>query len=447
MTAAASSVPVLAFDLHAELSVIGAALLDNEAASDIIASGLVAEEFGNSTVGVVWKAVAAIHEAGRPVDLVTLADELRARGELDAVGGMEALSNMMSAVPSAANAIHYARIVREQAARRATQATADAVVSAGAVMPMADLTGALEERLAGLYALSEERGAGRVTAKAAIRELYDHLDAVYRSGPADGIDTGIEALDKMIQFFPVGRMTLLAARPGQGKTSIGLQIARRAVARSFPTAVFSLEMTTQEATARLLSQETGIAEKRIINGDLSDGDHVRLREAAKVLTKAPLWIDDREHTIGSLCAEIRRGCRQDGIRFVVVDYLQNIGNVNARSREAEVAEVSKRLTSLLKELQIPALILAQLNRGNEKGADMRAPRLGDIRESGQIEQDAALVIFLHGDIAAQEADRRRERVAIIAKYRNGATGQVDLRVSDIGTKFEDAHTAQEACPF
>jgi len=429
-------------DLDAERSVLSALLLDPRAFHDVSLE-LRADDFYHPAHQTVYRTMLAIHEETRPVDLITLSEQLNARKLLDQVGGTVFLAEIADFAATAANVTHHAGIVRDKSVkRRLASVAAEIVESAFEDQGSADeLLDFAESRV-----FDVSKAQSRTTFQSLHAEMpgtFDYVEAIMnRGGELTGIPTGFRDLDQITGGLQAGELIVIAARPSMGKTAFALNIARNAaVEHGRKVAVFSLEMTTRSLIIRLLSSEAAIDFSSLRKGFLPMTDYRRLQSAADKLTNAEIWIDDSGSLdILEIKAKSRRLHAEHGLDLVVLDYLQLAHAEGRRDRkDLEIAEISKGLKALAKELDIPVIALSQLNRGPEqRDPDKRRPMMGDLRESGAIEQDADVIAFIYRDIVYNK-DTEEPRLAeiIIEKQRNGPTGTVKLDFEGRFARFQD----------
>ncbi len=429
-------------DLDAERSVLSALLLDPRAFHDVSLE-LRADDFYHPAHQTVYRTMLAIHEETRPVDLITLSEQLNARKLLDQVGGTVFLAEIADFAATAANVTHHAGIVRDKSVkRRLASVAAEIVESAFEDQGSADeLLDFAESRV-----FDVSKAQSRTTFQSLHAEMpgtFDYVEAIMnRGGELTGIPTGFRDLDQITGGLQAGELIVIAARPSMGKTAFALNIARNAaVEHGRKVAVFSLEMTTRSLIIRLLSSEAAIDFSSLRKGFLPMTDYRRLQSAADKLTNAEIWIDDSGSLdILEIKAKSRRLHAEHGLDLVVLDYLQLAHAEGRRDRkDLEIAEISKGLKALAKELDIPVIALSQLNRGPEqRDPDKRRPMMGDLRESGAIEQDADVIAFIYRDVVYNK-DTEEPRLAeiIIEKQRNGPTGTVKLDFEGKFARFSD----------
>lgn len=419
-------------DLEAEKSIIGAILIDKDAIV-AISQTLKPQYFYKDAHSEIFSAMFSLFERREPIDLVTLTAELKRKGSFDKVGGAAYLADLASAVPTAAHIAQYAQIVRDHHIKRMLISTA-AKVSQGAFDETADIRTILDETEQAVFALSQQQlRQNFLPLKDALAESFDRLDELHRkAGGLRGIPTGYWDLDGKLAGMQDSNLLILASRPGQGKTSLALNIAANvAVKEGLPVGIFSLEMSKEELVDRLLVSQSEIDAWKLKTGKLDDSDFDRLQEAMGILADAPLFIDD---TPASNILEMRTKARrlqvEHGLQFLIVDYLQLVTSRNLENRVQEVSEISQSLKNLARELKIPVLACSQLSRAVEQRGS-RKPQLADLRESGAIEQDADVVMF----IWRQDADNLEDVKLDIQKHRNGPTGEIDLTFKAERVKF------------
>jgi replicative DNA helicase len=436
---ASSSKPrVPPHDLQAEESLLGAMLLSRDAIVDAVEICR-AGDFYKPAHGHVFDAVTSLYGRGEPVDPVTVADELRRAGLLDAVGGPAALLSLQVGTPAISNAARYARIVEEHALLRRLIGVAGEIAELGYDVPE-DVSAAVDRAESMVFEVAQRRVTD--TTKP-LRELLaaslDRLEALYDRGEAiTGVPTGFTDLDERLSGLQPSNLVIVGARPAMGKTSFALNIAAHAAMDAqVPVLVFSLEMSHLEITQRLICAEARVEATRMRNGRLHDSDWTKISHAVGRLGEAPIYIDDNPMiTVMDIRAKARRLKSREGLGLVVIDYLQLMsGRSNAENRQVEISEISRGLKILARELQVPVVALSQLSRQLEMRADKR-PQLADLRESGALEQDADVVMFLYRDeVYNHESPDRGTAEVIVSKHRSGPTGVTQLAFLDHYTKF------------
>ncbi|MCX7747858.1 MAG: replicative DNA helicase [Clostridia bacterium] len=424
--------------IEAEQSVLGSMLLDKEVIPTITEI-LKSEDFYRDDHKEIFEAVMDLFDRAEPIDLITVSEQLKLRGSLDNVGGLEYLTNIASAVPTTANARHYAKIVEEKALlRRLIKASSD-IVNMG-YEASEEVAFVLDRAEKNIFDILQKRNTqGFSPIKEVLVETFNKLEELYNSnGHVTGIPTGFIDLDFKTSGLQNSDLILIAARPAMGKTSFVLNIAQYAAVHAHvPVAIFSLEMSKDQLVNRILCGEAMVDSQRMRTGKLEDDDWQKIARSLGPLSEAPIFIDD---TPGTSITEIRAKCRrlklEKNLGMIVIDYLQLMqGRGKTESRQQEVSEISRSLKILAKELQVPVLTLSQLSRGPEARADHR-PMLSDLRESGAIEQDADIVMFLYrDDYYNPETDKKNVAEVIMAKNRHGATGTVELAWLGQYTKF------------
>lgn len=421
-------------DLDAERSVIGA-LLVSETAVSVVGGMLVAEDFYSETHRVIYEAVMRISSRHVPVDQLTLADELKSMGEYDRVGGRAYVFQIVESVPTAANAARYAEIVRNKANLRRMIDAASRMAQTAYQEPQ-DVPGALDGAEQLLYAISDRAAdPSELSPLAEIApEALEEAQRLYEAGGTiTGTPLGFQDLDELTGGVHNGDLVLVAGRPAMGKTGLGLGAVWYAATSGTPAAVFSLEMDKKQLVQRLLSQESGVSVTNIRRGRIADREWPAFVRASAKLGQTPLYIDDTAMiTVAEMRAKLRRLSsrlrgRGQRLGLVVVDYLQlMVPGMRADNRQAEVAEISRALKVLARDLHVPVVALAQLSRECEKRHNKR-PMLSDLRDSGALEQDADMVMFLYRDeYYNEDSDDRGIGEVIVGKHRNGPTGTVKL---------------------
>ena len=429
-------------NLDAERSVLGAILLDNKALNPAV-EHLRPEDFFMEQHRRVFTQMIALGESQQAIDLVTLTEELHRRGDLEASGGAPYLAALADGMPRVSNVEHYARIVKEKAMlRNLIHATHNIQQRAFEGEDGADAI--LDNAESSIFALAEDRvRAGLIPVKDIVRDNFERLERIFREGKSiTGVATGYGELDKLTSGLQPSELLILAARPSQGKTALALNLAENISIRAgHPAAIFSLEMSKESLLQRLVASVAQIDAHKFRTGHLSKEDWRRMTEALGVISAAPLWIDDAGSiSVLEIGAKARRLKRDKGLSLLIVDYLQLItARGRFSNRNEEVASISRALKGLAKELQIPVLVLSQLTRAPER--DDRGPQLSDLRESGAIEQDADVVMFIYRPHFFKQGatpEEREETELKIAKQRNGPTESVKFVFRSRLTRFEEA---------
>jgi replicative DNA helicase len=411
-----------------------------------VSETLDASDFYRESHGTIYRAALGLYAKGEPVDAITLVDELDERGELERVGGRVRVHELAALVPATANAAHYAKIVREMATLRGLIRAGGQIANLGVERPgeTVDLVDRAEQIV---FELSQSRVTTEFShIEQLLKESFERITALYESGEEmTGVPSGFRDLDRTTSGFQPGNLIIVAARPSMGKSALGLCMAANiAVRHGLPVAIFTLEMSKGEVTQRLMCSEAKVESQRLRTGRLAADDWPRLTAACDKLAKAPIFVDDT----GSInMMEIRSKARRlksqhPNLGLIVIDYLQLMtSGINAENRVQEVSQISRNLKVLARDLDVPIIALSQLSRAVEQRHDKR-PILSDLRESGSIEQDADLVIFLYRDeYYHEESDQQGLAEVIVAKHRNGPTGIEKLSFLKRYAKFADLAAA------
>lgn len=416
-------------NLDAEKAVLGGILLDNVVIDDLVQI-VKANHFYSDKNTRIFAAILRLHDAGvRGIDAVTIAEELDSKGELEEAGGVLYLHEILESVPHAAHAEYYAKIVRDKSVQRTLIHSCTEIIRES-YAPQGDTLDVLNKAEQSIFSILEQQGEGD---KIEIRDiLMDAFDRIHERSQKEGMLTGLTSgfldLDTQINGFQPSELIILAARPSMGKTALVCNFAEAAADEGgTATIVFSLEQSKLELAERLLCIRSGVNGHSLRAGDLEDDERHRLIEASSELSEMPLFIDDKPgRTIQEISAICRRLKRLSNLGLIIIDYLQLIEPEDkTMPREQQIAQITRRLKGLCKELNIPIIALAQLNRGVELRDDKR-PRLADLRESGAIEQDADLIMFLHRPDKYDPEDNPGLAEVIVAKHRSGPTGIINL---------------------
>jgi len=429
--------------LEAEQSVLGAILIDREAIIEI-AEFLRSEDFYRQAHSMVFKAMLELFERREPIDLVTVAETLERSEDLETIGGRAYLSTLSNQTPTAVHAVQYARIVERKAVLRNLIGAAGKIAGIGYEDP-SEIQEAIDRAESELFQVSNRRiTAGFSQLRELLHQAYDRLDYLHaHRGELSGIASGFLDLDQLTTGFQKSDLIVVAARPSVGKTSFALNVAEHAAVREGRTVgVFSLEMSKEQLVLRLLSSVATIDSKRLRSGFLEELDFARIAPAMNDLSEAALYIDDTPNiSTMELRTKARRLQAESGLDLVIVDYLQ-LMQATTTSRDAnrvqEVSEISRGLKALARELNVPVIALSQLSRQPEM-RESKEPRLSDLRESGAIEQDADLVVFLwrEKEKSGEDVDVDGEVVNVkLAKHRNGPTGEIQLWFRKSQTRFQ-----------
>ena len=429
-------------NLEAEEAVLGAMLL-SETAIGAVTEIIDASDYYRGSHGTVHRACLALWGKGEPVDAITLANELEERGELEQIGGAARVAELAALVSATANVEHYARIVKEAATLRGLIQAGQEIVRLGRerIGETAELVDRAEQIV---FDLAQQRVTGDFDAIGPLlTESFERITKLYEAGvDVTGIPCGYRDLDRLTSGFQPGNLVILAARPSMGKSALALCIAANlGVRESIPVALFTLEMSKAEVTQRLMCSEAKVESQRVRSGKLTQEDWPRLTAACDKLMKAPIWVDDTGSiTMMELRSKARRlKSREPKLGLIVVDYLQLMtAGGTVENRVQEVSQISRHLKVLARDLDVPILALSQLSRAVEQRHDKR-PILSDLRESGSIEQDADLVLFVYRDeyYNGEESDQQGLAELILAKHRNGPTDAIKLSFLKRYAKFTD----------
>ncbi len=434
-------------DHEAERAVLGAILLDGDALIRV-ADRIDPSAFDLPRHRIVYEAIRDLGEKNQGITLITLRAALEERGQLEQVGGAAFLSQLADAVPTAAHVEHHAEIVKQKSTARALIRTCEQIAARGYDV-QENIASLLEDAEREVLSIAVHGAhAGFTSMREEMQSTFEYIERV-QSGQIVGVRTGFEDFDAMTGGMNGGDLAILAARPSMGKTALALNIARNhAVEYNGCVAFFSLEMTKRELVLRLLLGEAQVDNSRFRNGVLSDKDWRKLTQAASVLEGARILFDDSMAvTVGDIAAKARRLDREQKLSLLVIDYIQLVsGRGDGERREQQVADISRSLKLLAKDLDIPVIALSQLNRGPENRPDKR-PQLADLRESGAIEQDADIVMFVYRDeVYDHESPDAGKAEVIISKQRNGPTGAVKLYFDKEHGRFRSLSNRSDAPP-
>lgn len=424
--------------LEAEQSVIGSMIMDKEAV-EVAKDNLNPDDFYHPDLKIVFEGIIEVYNSNKPVDLVTLKSHLQDIEVLDQIGGIEYLSKLAMAVPTSAHVKNYAQIVKEKAILRKVIRAGQEIIAEGydGRNKLETILNAAEERI---FNIVQNRNAGEFTAVAdLVNPMLLKLELLTKNqGKVTGISTGFYDLDYKTAGLQPSDLVLIAARPSMGKTAFALNVAQHAAVREKKvTAIFSLEMSKDQLVNRMVCSEAMVDAQKVRTGSLEDEEWSKISLGAVILSEAPIYIDD---TPGITVADMRAKCRklkmEKGLDLIMIDYLQLMsGSGKNESRQQEISDISRSLKSLAREMQAPVIALSQLSRACESRADHR-PMLSDLRESGAIEQDADVVMFLYRDeYYNPDTEYKNQGEVIIAKQRNGPTGTVNLVWLGQYTKF------------
>ncbi|BCJ71801.1 replicative DNA helicase [Catellatospora sp. IY07-71] len=431
-------------DVAAEQCVLGGMMLSKDAIADVVEI-LRANDFYKPAHSTVFEAILGLYGRGEPADAITVAATLESAGDLGRIGGAPYLHTLISAVPTAANASYYARIVGERAVLRRLVEAGTKIVQLGygsAAGSGRDVDDVVDMAQQAIYDVTERRASEDFAILAdMIQPTLDEIEAVGAAdGSMRGVPTGFSDLDRLLSGLQPGQLIIVAGRPGLGKSTASMDFARHAAVRAnMASAIFSLEMSKTEIVMRLLSAEARVPLHVLRSGQLSDDDWTKLARCMGEISEAPVFVDDTPNmNLMEIRAKARRLKQRHDLKLIVVDYLQLMSSPKkTESRQQEVSELSRGLKLLAKEVECPVIAVSQLNRGPEQRTDKR-PQLSDLRESGSIEQDADVVILLHrDDYYDKESPRAGEADFIVAKHRNGPTDTITVAAQLHFSRFVD----------
>ncbi len=433
-------------DIEAEQAVVGSMLTDQDAVVAAIET-LKPEDFYREDNKIIYEAILNIYNRAEPIDIITLKSELSSMGKLDAVGGLEYIAQLPDKVPTTSNVDRYIKIVQDKAMLRNLIKTANEIISLGydQTEDVEDVMDHAEKKIFDVMQRKNQKGYTSI--KDILIESFTKLEELYNQKQhVTGVPTGFIELDKKTAGLHGSELILIAARPAMGKSAFALNIGTYAATRAnIPVAIFSLEMSKDQIGNRILCSEALVDSNNVRTGELNDEELSKLAETSGELSQAQIFVDD---TPGISVMEIRAKCRklklEKNIGLVIIDYLQLIqGSGKSSSREQEIAEISRSLKILAKEIDVPVIALSQLSRAVESRPDHR-PMLSDLRESGSIEQDADIVMFLYrDDYYNEESEKKNIAEVIIAKQRAGSTGTVELAWLGNYTKFANLEKYRE----
>ena len=429
--------------VEAEQSLIGGLML-NKAAWDKVADVVIAEDFYRNDHRIIFTAIAQLVDDGSPCDVVTVSEFLDRRSELDKAGGLEYLAALANETPGAANARAYANIVRERSMLRSLISAGNEISGSAFGTDGRSATDLVDEAERRVFEIAEKGarvGAGFRTLKQILPEAVDRIDLLHQSdGDITGISTGYNEFDKLTAGLQSSELIIIAGRPSMGKTTLALNIAENAaIGGKVPTAIFSMEMPSQQLAFRMISSLGRVDQTHLRTGRFPDEDWSRINTAVQLMSEAPIFIDDAAALSPTeIRARSRRLHREHGLGLIVVDYLQLMQVPgNKENRATEISEIVRSLKALAKELSLPVIALSQLNRSVEQRTDKR-PVMSDLRESGAIEQDADLIVFIYREeVYNQDTPRKGIADISIAKQRNGPIGDFPLTFVGRYTKFEN----------
>lgn len=412
----------------AERSVLGAIMLDKEAMTKV-ADLLSVGDFYNDHHNTIYEVMLDLYSESSPIDVLSISSKLEDLKKIDTIGGSTFLADLVASVPSASNITYYAKIVQKKAVLRRLISTAGEIADMG-YDEAEDLDQTLDSAEQKLFSISQKSLKQEFTSiKSILGEAFDRLDKLHKNkGELRGIPTGFIDLDKILSGLQASDLVILAARPSVGKTSLALDIARQAAVHyGFPVGIFSLEMSSDQLVDRMIAAEGNLDLWRLRTGNLKDSDFSHISDTMGKLSEAPIFIDDTSSAnIMSMRTMGRRLQAEHNLGLIIVDYLQLMEGRGQESRVQEISEISRGLKNLAKELNVPIIALSQLSRAIEQRPDQR-PKLSDLRESGSIEQDADVVMFIHREHRVNPTeDNENAAEIIIAKHRNGPVGSANL---------------------
>ena len=429
--------------IEAEQSLLGGLMLDNES-WDKVADLVIADDLYRKDHRLIFQAIAALVEDSQPCDVVTVSEYLDNRNELESAGGLEYIATLANETPGAANARAYARILRERSTLRALIHAGNEISGSAFSTDGKTATQLVDEAESLVFEIAEKGARGKSgfrPLKQILPEAVDRIDLLHQSGgDITGIPTGYNEFDKLTAGLQPGELIIIAGRPSMGKTTLAVNIAENAaIGAKVPTAIFSMEMPSQQLAFRMISSLGRVDQTHLRTGKFPDEDWSRINTAVQLMSDAPIFIDDSPALSPTeIRARARRLKREHGLGLIVLDYLQLMQvHGSTENRATEISEISRSLKALAKELELPVIALSQLNRSVEQRTDKR-PVMSDLRESGAIEQDADLIVFIYRE-EVYNAETPRKGVAdiSIAKQRNGPIGDFPLTFVGRFTKFEN----------
>lgn len=434
-------------NVDAEVSVLGALLLDKDAVIKI-ADLLRPEDFYKDSHRMIYEAVLGLFEEREPIDIVTLSNKLENLDQLKEIGGASYITTLANSVPTSGHIVHHANIVKNKATlRRLIKAASD--ISFLGFDEVTDIQEILDKSEQLIFGISQKYLKDKfIPIKEVLTESFDRIDKLHKDkGSLRGVPTGYKELDNVLAGLQGSDLIIVAARPSMGKTSLALNIAQHiAVKEGIPVGIFSLEMSKEQLVDRMICCESGIDSWKLRTGNLTDEDFPKIGYAMGTLSEAPIFIDDSANiNVMEIRAKARRLQAEHGLGLIVVDYLQLMESRGSSdgNRVQEISEISRSLKGLARELKVPVMALSQLSRAVEQRPG-RIPQLADLRESGSIEQDADVVIFIYREeYYDKDTDKKNIADILIRKHRNGPTGQIELYFHADKMKFADLETKHE----
>ncbi len=434
-------------NVEAEQSVLGGILIENEAVNKVMEI-LTADDFYRDAHSRIFNALISLSERDEPADLITLTNELRKIDQLDSIGGASYLASLIDSVPTAANIEYYAKIVKEKAILRKLIQTSTEIITQS-YQDRGDVEGFLDEAERAIFEISEKRvKPSFYSIRDIVKESFKTIERLFEKKElVTGVPSGFKELDRLTAGFHASDLIIVAGRPSMGKTALCLNISQyAAIEKRIPVAIFSLEMSKEQLVIRMLCSEAQVEGTRLRTGFLTESDWPKLTLAAGNLSDAPIFIDDSAAiSVLELRAKARRLKGEHGLGMLIIDYLQLMkGRTRVESRQQEISEISRSLKALAKELNIPVIAVSQLSRKTEERTGNR-PQLSDLRESGAIEQDADLILFLYRDEVynrSEDNPNKGKAELIIGKQRNGPIGKIELAFLDKFTAFKELYKGE-----
>jgi replicative DNA helicase len=435
-------------NLEAEQSILGGILLDNQALNPVLEI-MDQSDFYSDAHRKIFTAILELSNRNEPADLITLSSVMKDQKKLDQIGGVSYLASLVDNVGSAANIAYYAKIVKEKSILRRLIGTATEIINSS-YETSSDVDQVLDKAEHAIFDISENKiRPSFFPIREVIKDSFKNIERLYANKELiTGVATGFDKLDDITTGLQKSDLIIIAGRPSMGKTAFALNIAQYAALESnVPVAIFSLEMSKEQLSMRMLSAESRVDSQRLRKGFLGETDWPKLTAAAGRLSDAPIYIDDTPAiTVIEMKAKARRLKTEAGLGLIILDYLQLMrGSAYRDSREQEISEISRSLKALAKEISVPVIALSQLNRKVEDRTNRR-PMMADLRESGAIEQDADLIAFIYRDELYNKSEDNPEKgiaEIIIAKQRNGPTGTVKLTFQEKYTRFENLATVEQ----
>jgi replicative DNA helicase len=434
-------------NVEAEQSILGGILIENDAINKVTEI-VTPDDFYRDAHRKIYNALINLTERDEPADLVTLTNELRKLNQLDTIGGASYIASLIDSVPTAANIEYYAKIVKEKAILRKLIQTSTEIITQS-YDDRGDVETFIDEAERAIFQISERRvKPSFYPIREIVKQSFKTIERLFeKKEMVTGVPSGFRELDQKTAGFQPSDLIIVAGRPSMGKTAFCLNVAQyAAIEKKTPIAIFSLEMSKEQLVIRMLCSEARVEGTKLRTGFLIESDWPRLTLAAGNISEAPIFIDDSAAlSVLELRAKARRLKAEHGLGMIVVDYLQLMkGRLRAESRQQEISEISRSLKALAKDLAVPVIAVSQLSRRTEERQGMR-PQLSDLRESGAIEQDADLILFIYRDEVynrSEDNPNRGKAEVIIGKQRNGPIGKVDLAFLDKYTTFKDLYKGE-----